>query len=234
MNKITILFFAILKDKAGTRELDLEVKEGTRVIDLKEQLSLALPGLAGSLRTVLVAVNQEFAFDDDLIPAGAEVGLFPPVSGGSGPAIRVDVVRDDLDLNQLLSSMVTRSTGALCIFSGIVRGETTRGNAHQTISLEYEAYLPMAIKKMKQVANEIGKKWPEIQSITIIQRIGHLEPLTPTVIIACSAAHRDSGIFEASRYGIDRLKEIVPIWKKEIGPDGETWVEGDYIPTRED
>ncbi|MDZ4158994.1 MAG: molybdenum cofactor biosynthesis protein MoaE, partial [Anaerolineaceae bacterium] len=69
-----------------------------------------------------------------------------------------------------------------------------------------------------------------VEGIAIVQRIGHLQPLTPTVIIACTAAHRDSGVFEAARYGIDRLKEIVPIWKKEISRDGSYWVEGNYHP----
>jgi len=69
-----------------------------------------------------------------------------------------------------------------------------------------------------------------VEGIAIVQRIGKLYPKTPTVLIACTAAHRDTGVFDAARYGIDRLKEIVPIWKKEFGPNGETWIEGDYIP----
>ena len=102
------------------------------------------------------------------------------------------------------------------------------------MALEYEAYIPMAEEKMQQVADEIRLNWPDVEGIVIIQRVGYLEKKTPTVIIACSAAHRDLGIFEATRYGIDRLKEIVPVWKKEIGPAGEEWIEGDYIPTKED
>jgi len=85
-----------------------------------------------------------------------------------------------------------------------------------------------------QVADEIRSQWPSVEGIVIIQRVGRLEPGTPTVLIACSAAHRDTGAFEAARYGIDRLKEIVPVWKKEISPDGETWVEGDYHPQKGD
>jgi molybdopterin synthase catalytic subunit len=73
-----------------------------------------------------------------------------------------------------------------------------------------------------------------VEGIAIVQRIGRLDPGTPTVLIACSAAHRDTGVFEAARYGIDRLKEIVPIWKKEVGPGGEEWVEGKYTPKAED
>jgi len=92
----------------------------------------------------------------------------------------------------------------------------------------------MAETKMKQVAEEIRRRWPSIEGIAIVQRIGRLYPKTPTVLIACTAAHRDTGVFEAARYGIDRLKEIVPIWKKEVGPNGEFWVEGDYIPGAQD
>ncbi len=64
-------------------------------------------------------------------------------------------------------------------------------------------------------------RWPTVEGIAIVQRIGRLYPMTPTVLIACTAAHRDTGVFEAARYGIDRLKEIVPVWKKEVGPHGE-------------
>ena len=81
---------------------------------------------------------------------------------------------------------------------------------------------------------EIRERWPTIGGIILLQRIGRLAAGTPTVIIACSASHRDTGVFEATRYGIDRLKEIVPIWKKEVGPSGEEWVEGEYIPKRGD
>jgi len=140
------------------------------------------------------------------------------------------ITEDEIDLNALVDSITLISTGAAAIFTGMVRGETLRGDAHETVYLEYEAYKPMAEAKMKQVAAEIRAKWPVIEGIAIVQRIGRLYPRTPTVLIACSAAHRDTGVFEAARYGIDRLKEIVPVWKKEVGPQGEEWVEGDYIP----
>ncbi len=87
---------------------------------------------------------------------------------------------------------------------------------------------------MQQVADEIRERWPIVEGIVLVQRIGRLEPGTPTILIACSAAHRDTGVFDAARYGIDRLKEIVPIWKKEVGPNGQEWVEGDYLPNEQD
>jgi len=140
------------------------------------------------------------------------------------------ITEDEIELNELLTQITLTSTGAVAIFTGLVRGETTRGKAHDTEYLEYEAYIPMAEAKMKQVADEIRAKWTVIEGIAIVQRIGKLYPKTPTVLIACTAAHRDTGVFEAARYGIDRLKEIVPIWKKEVSPEGQFWVEGDYFP----
>ena len=146
------------------------------------------------------------------------------------PAI-FSVTDDELDLDALLSEITLTSTGAACIFTGMVRGETQMvGQPSQTEYLEYEAYVPMAEAKMQQVAAEIRERWPTIEGIAIVQRVGRLYPKTPTVLIACTAPHRNTGVFEATRYGIDRLKEIVPIWKKEVSPQGEEWVEGDYIP----
>ena len=140
------------------------------------------------------------------------------------------ITESEIDLNDLIQQITLTSTGAAAIFTGMVRGVTSRDNPHETEYLEYEAYVPMAEEKMKQVADEIRTKWPVIEGIAIVQRIGKLYPKTPTVLIACTAAHRDTGVFDAARYGIDRLKEIVPVWKKEVSPTGEVWVEGDYIP----
>ncbi len=234
MKHITVLFFANLKEKVGNSRKEFELTDEARVIDLKTLLASVFPNLQGTLGTVLVSVNREYAFDDDPIPENAEIGFFPPVSGGSDNPVYVNITENEINLNELLAQIVSKSTGAACLFTGLVRGETKRDNPHETICLEYEAYVPMAIAKMRLVADEIQEKWPEVTGISIVQRVGRLMPTTPTVMIACTAAHRDTGVFEAARYGIDRLKEIVPIWKKEIGPDGQTWVEGDYIPTRED
>ena len=140
------------------------------------------------------------------------------------------ITENEIDLNDLLAQITLDSTGAAAIFTGMVRGITSRDDPHETVYLKYESYKPMAEVKMKQVADEIRKRWNTIEGIAIVQRIGRLVPRTPTVLIACTAPHRDTGVFDGARYGIDRLKEIVPVWKKEIGPNGEEWVEGDYIP----
>jgi len=233
MNRITVLFFATLRDRTKERQVVFELPDDISVKNLKSILLEKYPNLEGSLQNVLVAVNKQYAFDDDRIPPGAEVAFFPPVSGGNLPSI-FKITLDEIDLNTLLAQITLPTTGAVCIFSGFVRAITTRGDAHNTQFLEYEAYISMAEEKMRQVADEIRQRWSNIEGIAIVQRIGRLYPGTPTVVIACTAAHRDTGVFEAARYGIDRLKEIVPIWKKEVGPGGEVWVEGDYIPTEED
>jgi molybdopterin synthase catalytic subunit len=142
----------------------------------------------------------------------------------------ISVTQGELDLDVLIAQVTLPTTGAAAVFTGMVRGVTSRGEAHETLYLEYEAYTPMAEAKMRQVADEIRSRWPLVEGIGIVQRVGRLVPKTPTVLIACTAAHRDSGVFEAARYGIDRLKEIVPVWKKEVSPEGEFWVEGEYLP----
>lgn len=144
------------------------------------------------------------------------------------------ITSEVIDVDRLLAQITLPTTGAACLFTGMVRAVTERGDPHKTIYLEYEAYKPMAEAKMRQVAEEIRQRWGSVEGIAIVQRIGRLDPGTPTVLIACTAAHRDTGVFEAARYGIDRLKEIVPVWKKEFGPGGESWVEGDYIPQRDE
>jgi molybdopterin synthase catalytic subunit len=141
------------------------------------------------------------------------------------------ITDEELDLNDLVKQIVSSADGAVAMFTGLVRGVTRRDAPHETDYLEYEAYQPMAEAMMKQVADEIRAQWNTIEGIAIVQRIGRLYPCTPTVFIACASPHRDTGVFEAARYGIDRLKQIVPVWKKEIGPGGKEWVEGEYRPT---
>ena len=239
---LTILFFATLKDRAGRDRAPLAMPESATVSELKSTLAEQFPNLAPALPTALVSINREFALPDDPLHDGDEVALFPPVSGGAASGSErptlYRITNDALDLNELVASITLPTTGAACVFTGMVRGETKRSDGalgpHSTTRLEYEAYVPMAEEKMKQVADEIRQRWPTVEGIVLVQRIGPLDPGTPTVLIACSSAHRDTGVFEAARYGIDRLKEIVPVWKKEIGPNNEVWVEGHYTPGKQD
>jgi molybdopterin synthase catalytic subunit len=141
----------------------------------------------------------------------------------------IALTTDKFDFNQVVESITLPSSGACAIFTGMVRAVTEKENL-KTDYLEYEAYEEMAIAKMEQIAAEIRDKWPSILGITIMHRVGKFFPGDPTVLIGCSAAHRDTGVFDAARYGIERLKQIVAIWKKEVGPEGEFWPDGDYRP----
>ncbi len=238
--RITVLFFATLRDVVGARQIAMDLDGSTVDIKaLRRELTARYPAAADNLSVALAAINEEFAFDHDRLSDGDEVAFFPPVSGGSGndgaPPEIFRLARAPFNHDELVAGITTAQTGAVCVFTGTVRGQTDRaGHLPQTAYLEYEAYEPMARSKMKQVAAEIRARWSKVEGIAIVQRIGKLQVGDNTVLCACSSPHRDDGCFEAARYGIDRLKEIVPVWKKEVGGAGETWIEGDYKPASGD
>ena len=209
----------------------VDIADKSTVADLKHEIANHIPQLKDLLPTTLVSINHEFAFPEDKVPPDAEIAIFPPVSGGQEKPTIIEIKSQPFSIDEIISNIVGPSTGAMCIFSGIVRAHNEYADNDKHIDvvrqLEYEAYSPMAESKMYQVASEVRFQWPNVFGIAIFQRIGNLQPSQQTVMIACTGAHRDSGVFEAARYGIDRLKEIVPIWKKEVYEDGEVWVESD-------
>lgn len=232
---LKILFFANLKEIVGAPQILLEMEQGSKVKDLKKILIAQYPGIEDYQTALLVSINQNFSFDEDLLNNQDEIAFFPPVSGGQTDENDIfEITYDELEFNALITKAILNQTGAIVMFTGVIRGETAQADHPVTTGLEYEAYIPMAEAKMRQVGAEIRQQWPSIQKIFIIQRIGYMDARTPTVIVLCTAAHRNTGVFEAAKYGIDRIKEIVPIWKKEIGPDGNTWIEGDYLPKHGD
>ena len=238
--KLKVRLFASLKDRAGGERVTVCVEEPVTVSTLKEVLATEYPALAPALATSLVAVNRDFAFPDTVIEAGDEVALFPPVSGGATTEelpypTYFELTTEELDVQAITALLTEPEVGAVVYFQGAVRGETEReGLPDRTLYLEYEAYEEMARRKMAQIAREIWQQWPLVRGVAIVQRIGKLAIGDTTTFVACAAGHRDQGAFEAARYGIDRLKEIVPIWKKEVGADRSVWVEGDYRPTEAD
>lgn len=235
--QVKVLLFATLKENAGTNRLTLDFAEDTVTVSMvKTALSAQFPAMADNVAIALAAVNEEYAFPEDPVADGDEVAFFPPVSGGSdAPPTHCRLADTPIDHDALIQSVTTPGTGAVVVFSGMVRGEThADGATLETQHLEYEAYAGMAVAKMRQVADEIRAQWPLVQGVAIVQRVGRLEVGQNTILIACSAGHRNDGCFEAAKYGIDRLKEIVPVWKKEVRPDGSAWVEGGYVPTPED
>ncbi len=233
----TIRLFATLKDRAGTDAINVTLPVPTTVAALLDIVAANYPTLQPSLPTVLVAVNKEFAFGETAVNADDEIALFPPVSGGAHTPhpTYFSISNAELDINIIYKQLAQADVGALATFTGFVRGQTQReGLPPQTLYLEYEAYSSMAEAKMVQIATEIWERWPLVKGVAIVQRIGKLTIGDVTTFVACASGHRDQGIFEAARYGIDRLKEIVPVWKKEVGVDESVWVEGNYRPTEED
>lgn len=130
-----------------------------------------------------------------------------------------EVIPGELDINKYHKLTVNEHQGAVCTFTGHVR-EWTKGT--RTVHLEYEAYIPMAEKMLAQIGDEIAERWPGV--ITAIgHRIGKLEISDIAVVIVTSSPHRTDS-YRANEYAVERLKEIVPIWKKEIWEDGEEWI----------
>jgi molybdopterin synthase catalytic subunit len=228
--RLEVRLFATLKDRAKANLVTVELAEGATVAILRECIATDYPALAPALPTSLVAVNQEFAFADTPLHAGDQVALFPPVSGGVDPPTLPTIIRitsDALDVDHIIQNLTLPTTGAVVTFTGAVR---SLEQDKQVTQLFYEAYTPMAEAKLRQVADEMRAGFPDIEGIALIQRVGTLPAGEPTVLVAVSSPHRNEGCFEAARYGIDRIKEIVPVWKKEIGPNGEVWIEGHYSP----
>jgi MoaE-MoaD fusion protein len=226
-----IKLFATLKDRAGAADITVHTPDALTVRQLRETVAQQFPALAALMTQTLVAVNQEFAFNDDTVHAGDEVALFPPVSGGTDYPTILRITPDPIDLNELQREVTTELDGAVVIFTGTVRKIT---GTEITQSLEYEAYTEMALAKLRQLAQEIREKFAGMHGIALVQRVGLMQACEPTVAVVVSAGHRGDGAFEAARYGIDRLKQIVPVWKRETRPDGSSWIEGDYVPTRGD
>jgi molybdopterin synthase catalytic subunit len=226
--RVTVKLFARLRELVGAGELERELDEGSKVEDLLSSLYVEHPGLADLTSRTIIAVNQEFATPNTQLSDGDEIAVFPPVSGGMD-SFRVTF--DPVTLDEVVKMVVQPDTGAVATFAGVVRNVS---GGKEVAFLEYEAYEEMAVARMRRVADEARARWLDIVDIAIVQRIGHLKVGEVAVVIAVSSGHRDQGCFEACRYAIDRLKQVVPIWKKEVGPTGEEWVEGDYLPTSAD
>jgi molybdopterin synthase catalytic subunit len=174
--------------------------------------------MAGSL---LAAVNQEMADRACVLQDGDEVAFMPPVSGGTEEDF-FQITCEPIATHALARQLKAPEDGALVIFEGTVRNHA---QGRRTLFLEYEAYEPMAVRKLEEIGREVKEKFA-IHRIGIVHRIGRLEIGQTSVSIVVSAAHR-SPAFAACHYALDRLKQIVPIWKKEYFEDGAVWAEGE-------
>lgn len=215
--RVKVRFFAAARERAGRGEHVLELPPPVTVQHVVDALMKAYPTLGSLLPHLRIAVDQEFATMGDAVPEGAEVALIPPVAGGSGGLFRV--VDTPLSLEPVVKAVSRVSQGGLVTFTGVVRDHS---KGKDVTRLEYEAYAPMAEKKLEEIALEAKAKWPGVE-VAVMHRVGALQPGELAVVIAVSAPHRKEA-FRACEYVIDRLKEDVPIWKKEFAADGAVWV----------
>lgn len=217
---LTVLYFAAARERVGLSRETLEVPGAVRVADVLKLLSERHPELTPLLRHLRVAVNQEFVDAEAPVPAGAELALIPPVAGGSGGAPGLfRVVERPLRLDEVVEAVSGEAYGGLVTFSGSVRNQT-RGR--RVLRLEYEAYPPMAEKKLAEIGVEVAERFNGTR-LAIIHRVGTLVPGELAVVIAAAAPHRKEA-FLGCEHAIERLKQDVPIWKKEFFEDGEVWV----------
>lgn len=232
--KITVVAFATAADALGAPELEMEVPEGTRVEDLQRTLESEHPELAPLWPRLAVAVDGDLATPATEIPAGAEVALLPPVSGGALPReggadqrrwLRAALTDGPIDVEQVTAAVARPSRGAVLLFLGTVR-DHHRGRP--VLRLTYSAYRSMAEERLLRIVEELEADGDDL-GVAIVHRLGSVAAGEPSVVIACASPHREAA-YEASRTALERLKKEVPIWKREHYADGEAaWREEEAL-----
>jgi molybdopterin synthase catalytic subunit len=220
--QVRLLFFATLKDIVGAGQVPFELPAGATINDLLLRLEAKYPRFKDYRPVLLTAINEDYVSRDTRINEGDEVAIFPPVSGGDEfPNPLVVITRDPIDAQKLSREMLRGEDGAICVFEGVVRNNS---KGKRTLYLIYEAYETMALKKLEELGQFVRRAW-DIDRITLIHRLGRMEIGETSVAIIVTSAHRRAA-FDACHYAIDKLKKVVPIWKKEFFEDGEIWIEG--------
>ncbi|MBL0387512.1 molybdenum cofactor biosynthesis protein MoaE [Tumebacillus sp. ITR2] len=231
--QINVHLFAGVAEAVGSRTWSGDLPEGATVADLFARLADEHPGASSLLRVAFASVNHAYSTPETVLSSSDEIAILPPVSGGQDTEMteeRFLITKSPLSVEEMLKKVRNPLCGAVNLFVGTVR-EMTHGQ--RTVHLEYEAYAPMAIKMMAQIADEIQERWPDTQ-VAMAHRVGKLEIEDAAVVIAVATPHRAAS-YEAGRYAIERLKEIVPVWKKEVWSDNTQWMghqQGPWNPLR--
>ena len=201
---VTIRLFAMLRERAGAGEIELDLPEGARVRDALDRLD----DLAGGLPLVM-AINRDYADADSELRAGDELALIPPVSGGE--TLPVVVTTSPLSLDGLVARVRDARAGAVVTFQGVTR---------EVDHLDYEAYVEMADERIRVIVADAIERHG-LCAAAAEHRIGTVPLSEPSVAVAVSAPHRGEA-FAGAREIIDRIKAEAPIWKREEGE----WVKG--------
>jgi molybdopterin synthase catalytic subunit len=228
--RVRVLFFGMLRDLVGRPSEDADFPAGSDLRAVFESYATRFPRLRELASSIVVAHNQQFADLSASLTEGDEVAFLPPVSGGAGVDTEIHqdghyfaLTRHAIDTRSAIARLLTGAEGAVATFEGTVRNNT---KGRPTLCLDYEGYESMALKLMLQIGLEIAAKY-QVERIAMIHRLGRLLIGETSVAIIVTAPHRGPA-FEAAREAIDRLKKLVPIWKKEHFKDGEVWVEGEW------
>ena len=216
---VDVLYFAFLRERAGRESERFELPAGANVAAARVAVVEAHPEIASVMSRVRSAVNQTYVGDEVELHDGDELALLPPVAGGSGPR-KIAIDDKPLVVDETVEAVSGHDRGGVVTFTGVVR---RRGHQlSDVVRLEYEAYVEMAEKVLAEIAEEIEREWPGT-AVSIHHRVGSLAVGDVAVAITAAAAHR-APAFDACRAAIDRLKHRAPIWKKEIGENGEAWL----------
>jgi molybdopterin converting factor subunit 1 len=217
--KVRVLFFGAARDVVDANQLELSLDTPATVASAFRKLVESFPALERFGRSLLFAVNQEYATQETLLNENDELAVFPPVSGGATHDF-FELTTETIDVGAVARRVVLPECGATVTLDGYAR-EWTKGK--RTLYLVYEAYDSMALTEMQRLGVEAHKQF-EIAHIGIVHRTGRVDIGETSVVIAVSAPHRGAA-FQACEWTIKELKRTVPIWKKEIYADGEEWVE---------
>jgi len=219
--QVTVRCFAAVREALGTDVLEVTVPPGCTVDGLRAWLGNKAPLL--QRLPLAFAVNRDYARGDTVLRPGDEVAFIPPISGGSGKAeiYRFELCDGPIDPRALEAECRTDADGAVVTFAGTTR-DHNEGAA--VVSLRFEAYAEMAQKVMCALFEEAIKRFP-ITRARIVHRLGDVPVGEASVVVVVASPHRGPA-FDACRFLMDRLKNEVPIWKREQLRDGDTvrWV----------
>ena len=223
--QVRVLLFGALKDIVGRSSDVISLPDQATAADVLDHYEKVLSGKAALLSSVAISVNREYSQADRRLNSGDEIGLLPPVSGGSPDEPYVRLVRERIVPHEIVPRLERPEDGAIVIFDGVVRNNS-RGR--RTLYLDYESYEEMALKQLRELRDQARKQF-SVRDVAIVHRLGRIEIGQSSVLIAVFSAHR-APAFDACRWLIDTLKRTVPIWKKEFFEDGAVWADGEPFP----
>jgi len=216
--KIRARFFGLFRELVGSSRIELNVEDKISLAEMKHKLLLAFPQLETYKGNMLLAVNSEYGTPEQQLKDGDEVAVLPPLGGGADD---IEITTAPISPETVAEKVKRDCHGALVTFTGMIRDNS---DGRQVLSMEYEVFNEMALKKLAEVVSEVRARWQPLD-IAISHRVGKMDVGDVALVVAVASPHRKEA-FAACQYAVDRIKEIVPIWKKEMREDGGEWVSG--------